>query len=619
MTDRLDRYFEEELAALLRRGSALSGKDAIGKRLGISRDQVADPHVARLLEGVAYLGARVQARLDDEFPELTEALLGVLYPHFLLPFPSCLMTQLSPMADHAVMSPIAKETTLLVGRDSRTQCRFTTTAAVDVWPIRVEGTVASGLPLPPLKNPLAEGANGAIRLTLSCLDPNMTFDSLMRTNPKSAGIAPLRLHLRGRSAREIYQLLSTAVLSVAIADGPADRNPVCLGPEALAQGGFAPADALIPWPDQGAAGFRHLLEYFAFPEKFLCVDLHGLDRSVLTGRGNTLDVFIYLRDAPGDLERAIVPDCFGLFCVPAVNLFARRCEPVTLDGTRTEYPVDPSRTGLEGLEVWTVDEVRETLPDGSARWWSRLFGTAGRSDKPEYDVIRRPARGGLAGEEVVIGVVAPKSVPKKPERSQLAILARCTNRDLPAALDSEPPLRPEGNLLGVASIRSLGAATPPGRRKEREVRDARGAQTGARRGAGQRDWYLISHLAMNHLPLGGGGAGADMLREVVAMYDVLGSAETRAVVAAIVGVSSQASTARLPGAQRGVFCRGLDVTVEFDAKSWRGQHFLFAAVLDRFFAAQARVNSFVRTIVKLQGQREPVMRWPARAESRVLP
>ena len=139
MTNSLDRYFETELAALLAAGTALSGKDAIGRRLRISRDYVADPHVERLLEGVAYLGARVQARLDDEFPELTDALLGMLYPHMLLPFPACLMVQFHPKADLAQPVLVPEHSPLQVVKDiAGTRCRFRTAGPVTVWPIKLE-------------------------------------------------------------------------------------------------------------------------------------------------------------------------------------------------------------------------------------------------------------------------------------------------------------------------------------------------------------------------------------------------------------------------------------------------------------------------------------------------
>src|ERR1700759_5117102 len=100
MSDSLLPYYNQELAAIRSLAAEFAtAHPKIAGRLRLSSETVDDPHVERLLEGVAFLGARVQQRLDDEFPELTEALLGVLYPHYLAPFPSCAIAQFEPRPD----------------------------------------------------------------------------------------------------------------------------------------------------------------------------------------------------------------------------------------------------------------------------------------------------------------------------------------------------------------------------------------------------------------------------------------------------------------------------------------------------------------------------------------
>ena len=398
-------------------------------------------------------------------------------------------------------------------------------------------------------------------------------------------------------------------MSVAFADGPADAAAMFRGPDCLSAGGFATSDALIPWPVHGAAGFRHLLEYFALPDKFLCIDLHGADSRALLGCGNSLDVFVYLRDLPAGLEGTVSAANFGLFCAPAVNLFHQRCEPVELDGTRTEYPVDPTRTGLRGMEVWNVEEVRETALDGTVRPWRRVFGRrdagAGDPAEPGYLVMRRPARGGLTGDETTLAVVKPDAGPAEAGRSQLAIRALCTNRDVPAELpfgEGEPALEAERGLTGVAAIRPLTAATRTGRPPP----------------ARQRAWHLLSHFAMSHLLLTGDEAGVAALRELLGLYDLRGTSDTRAAIGALVHISAKSVAARLPGARPGMFCRGTEVTLEFSAAEWGGRLFLFGAVLERFLAAQAGANSFVRTTIMRRGHPDAIMRWPPRADTRRL-
>src|SRR6202044_773100 len=95
---------ERELDAIKRLAAEFADTHPrIAGRLRLTADAVDDPHVARLLEGVAFLAGRVHHRLDDEFPELTDALLGVLYPHYLAPFPSAAIAQLHAQPDGSAL------------------------------------------------------------------------------------------------------------------------------------------------------------------------------------------------------------------------------------------------------------------------------------------------------------------------------------------------------------------------------------------------------------------------------------------------------------------------------------------------------------------------------------
>jgi type VI secretion system protein ImpG len=135
----------------------------------------------------------------------------------------------------------------------------------------------------------------------------------------------------------------------------------------------------------------------------------------------------------------------------------------------------------------------------------------------------------------------------------------------------------------------------------------------------RRFWRLVSHLSLGHLSVVGGEEGAAALREVLRLYDFRDTAETRAAIAGLVGVSAKPGSARVPGARAGAFCRGLDVTLEFDRNAWAtGGHYLLASVIDRFLALHATVNSFVRTSVVLRGRSGRAAGWPARAGMRVL-
>jgi type VI secretion system protein ImpG len=609
MSDGFEALFAREYAALITLAAELP--EGVARQLRISRERVSDPHVERLLEGVAYLGARVQARLDDEYPELTDGLLSILYPQMLAPMPSSMLVKITPGKDLRRLLRIEPHTPLRSAKIDGVACRFRTVAPVTVWPIEVESFRLTGRPLPEPAHPLAPNAAGLLRLSLRTLDRGIGFCDLVQGAQTDPG--PLRLYFTGgASAMALYRLICNHTIAVTYAnladDGVTDPDRLLMDGAAVVPGGFAPDEALIPWPETGFSGFRLLTEYFTMPEKFLCVDLHGLPRRARTA-GNGIDISLYLDQMPEELARSVDARQVALGCVPAVNLFSRRCEPIDLDWTQTEYRLEADRAAPASMEVWSIEEVREGEADGSSRLWRRLFRrdlANGGSDQPGYLPVVRPAPRSIGGTETFLAVDAPGFDPARNRRSRLSVQALCTNRNLPELLPfgrEGTPLEAEAGIAGNPAVAAVTPPTPTLRPPER----------------GSRGWQLISQLAMSHLSLVGGQAGAETLREILRVYDLRRSAETAATIAGLLAVRSTEGVARLPGRRPGVFCRGTDIELTFKPEAWRtGGAFLFASVLEQFLRLHATVNSFVRTTVVLPGQKDAVARWPARSGTREL-
>ena len=608
MSDNFLPYYDRELNAIRTLAAEFAeANPKIAGRLRLSADAVDDPHVARLLEGVAFLAARVHHRLDDEFPELTDALLGALYPHYLAPVPSCAIAQFTAAADAqgAVTVPAGRALDTEPVRGET--CRYRTSAPVDVWPVEIEAARLSGLPLAAPANPRAVGRDGSravsvLRLTLRCTAPTMTMTLL--------GLDRLRLFLRAAPnvSLPLYELLCAHVLSVALADGPNDPAPVILPRDHLKPIGFAPEEALLPWPARSFSGFRLLTEYFAFPEKFLFLDLLGLDAKTLVAAGPRMDVFVYLDRSLAELERVVDADSLATGCTPIVNLFPQRCDPVPLDHLATEYRVEPDRRRPGALEVWAIDRVRETRSDGTQRPWApfyRLAASSMQESPAGFYTVRRRASATLPGSDVLLGPYEPGFDPEAEGNAVLSVDALCTNRDLPSELPfggGHPRLTLVEGIASIAAVACITAPTVPLRPPLREA----------------GFWRLVSHLNLGHLSVVGGEDGAHALREVLRLYDLRQTAESAAAIEGLVGVSSQPGTARLPGGRAGSFCGGLVVSVEFDPRAWGGGLYLLAAVLDVFLALHATVNSFVRTRAVLRGRSGHVAAWPARAGARTL-
>lgn len=607
MSEALLPYYNRELEALRKlAGEFADAYPRVATRLRLTADSVDDPFVERVLEGVAFLAGRVQHRLDDEVPELTDALLEMLSPHLLAPVPSMTTLRLSPPPEISGRITVPKGLLVETEPVRGEPVRFSTSHAVDLWPLRLETAKLMGLPLVAPANPRAQGANACLRLVFRTPKPDMQIAKL--------GLDRLRLHVRGvgQVATALLELLCSATLSVALADGPGDSRPTILGADALQAAGMEADEASLPWPRRAFAGHRLVTEYFAFPEKFLYLDLTGLDARTMVQESDRLEIFIYLSRSVADLERGVSAENFALFCTPAINLFPQRCESIALDGSLSEWPIIADSRRPSALEVYSIEQVRESRPDGKRRH-VLPFHRVGRAEADEAETtpfnfiaLRRSAPLPLSGTQTTLMLRDMAFDPAMPSDGTLSIDALCCNRDLPAMLPfggGQPRLRLAEGSAPVSHIECLSAPTPT-LRPELHQRSA---------------WKLVSHLALNHLSIVGGDQGAMALREILRLHDLRDTAETRAALGSLMSVEARPGVARLPGGRPGAFARGLDVTLVFDPQGWSaGGLFLLSAVLARFLSLQVSINAFVRTNVVLRGRSDLVARFPPRSGTRPL-
>lgn len=606
MTDDLLLHYNRELLNIRRAAASFAAENPrIAARLRLSEDAIEDPHVGRLIEAFAYLTARVRQKLDDDFPELTDAFLNVLYPHFERPVPSLSILQMEPSAEMAEPHVVPRGSLIDTEAVDGEACRFATTSEVTLHPVSIKLASLSGRPIVAPETSRATNAAACLRLTLEMTQPDATFG---KNGPES-----LRFFLRGQPqlVYPLYELLLNDALAVAFAEGANDPAPVVLDAAALSPIGFAEDEGLLPYGSASHIGFRILTEYFAFPEKFLFVDLTFPDRAALAAKGRTLDVFVYLKKPWPALERSVTASTFALGCTPIVNLFPQTAEPVMLDRRSPEYRVTPDARRSRALEVYSIEDVQAIDPDGKRSPIRPFYGLdhavdpADAGDDGWWLATRTEGDPDNPGSEVSLSIVDLDFRPNIPSDGVLTIETLCLNRNLPERLPfggGHPEMRMVEPSPLVGAMRMLTAPTPTLRNLNRE--------------AGR--WRLISHLSLNHLSLVSDG-GLAALREMLTLYDFHNSAETRALIEGIVGVSSKMGTARVRAAGQSVFCRGIDVALTFDESNFSGNGvYLMASVLERFLGLYASVNSFSRLTAAVKGRSEVMKTWPARAGDHVL-
>jgi len=600
MSDDLLSHYNRELAYLRRLGAEFAEQHPkIAGRLRMSADVVEDPHVSRLQEGVAFLNARIRKKLDDEFPELTDGLLGHLYPHYLAPIPSMAIVQFKSERDLAETRIVPAGTEMLSEPVSDQRCGFRTTQPAQLLPVAIERVALSGRPLIGPISP--SGAVGVLRMSLAGLSRETSFSKLQ--------LDFFRFFIRGPQAQalQLYELILNNTVAVAVARPTDDREPLVLGASAIRPVGFEADEGMLPYPARSALGYRLLTEYFAFPEKFLFFDVAGIGPKLASVKEGKVDLFFYVSRFAPELQRTTSADSFALGCAPIVNLFAKRAEPLPVTGASSEYQIIPDSRQVGGLEVYSVDRVSisSQLNGGAPINLSPIYGPthadAVRVETRFWHAARRRSGRSDGVSDIYLSFVDLELDPSMPPNSVASVETTCSNGPLPAKLPfggGHPILRLVGDASGVAAVACLTPPTAPPRLPSRD----------------EGAWRLISHLALNHLSLVQQAAGPEPLREILRLYDFRDAPETRAMINSLIGVEARRSAARAPNRAMGVVCRGLDVTLEFDDEPTSGAGvFLLASVLERFLAHYASINSFVRLTAKVKGRAGVLRTWLPRA------
>jgi len=614
MSDELLPFYNREMAFLRQLGGEFADANRkIAGRLQLDASGSRDPHVERLIEAFAFLNARIRHKLDDDFPEVSESLLGILYPHYLAPLPSSAIVQFSLdrhkgqlATGYRINRGEALETEPVEGQS----CRYRTCYPVTLWPLEVKAAELRSAPWNAPASPFSSDATAVLRLALESFSEKVAVGQLELDH--------LRFFLRGQapSVYDLYELLLNKVLGVVVAQGPADPAPVVLGKDMIQPVGFAHEEGLWEYPLRSFWGYRLLSEYFGFPEKFLFLDFSGLTKRVRASLKQTLELFVYVRGHSRDLEKSVTRDTFQLGCTPIVNLFPQRAEPIELTHTQTEYRVVPDARRPLAHEVYSVNRVLATSPAGETKEFRPFFsvkhGRDLREERAFWHASRRPVER-TAGEpdsatEVYLSLVDLNFQPSELPHWTLDVETTCLNRNWHHRLTFGGG-RPYLQLVSAEAVARVTCLTAPTDTVRPDLRHG-------------TVWRLISHLSLNHLSLADDAEGAEALREILRLYSLYDFADLTATQATIEGVRSVRSrrvVGRVGGKIAGGFCRGLEVTLELDESKFTGGGvFLFASVLERFLGLYTSINSFTKTTVRTHQREEPLHAWPPRAGEQIL-
>jgi len=611
------QYYNLELQHLRQTAAEFAQEyPKIASRLALDpegKEVCPDPFVERLLEGFAYLTARVQLKLDAEFPRLTNSLLETVYPEYLSPTPSMAVVRFEPDFKNKALAGgylIPRGTTIRsmpVGKDAQTRCTYRSAHNLTLWPVQMRDAQYIDRNLLSLELPV-EDVGAAIL---------MTFDATAELTFADIPFEHITLFLRGTDN------LPSNIMEHILAQGTAVwvRDPMekQKGWRKLPKGSIRPVgldrtESLLPETPTTFEGYRLLMEYLAFPQRYLFLRIAGLSPGLVGLSGTSLEIAITLDRANPKLAPRINKTVFDMYCSPIINLFEKRTDRIDLSDRFSEFHVVVDRTRPVDFEVFSIKSVTGYGGvSGEEQEFRSFYQTrdAG-SASPAYYTIDRKRRllsdrekkfgrmSAYTGSEVYLSLVDSSSAPYSSNLEQLGVTALCTNRHLPLRIsqgDGAAEFAVELNGP-VKAVRCVSGPTEP--RPSFAI--------------GETAWRLISHLSLNYLSLmdTSEADGASSLRELLQLYLDPEDRSAQRLVDGVLSVRAKPILRRVPSPGVISFARGLEVTVVLDDEAFTGYGiFVFGMVLEQFFSKHVAINSFTETVIKSK-QRGEIIRWPAR-------
>ncbi|GJH36642.1 type VI secretion system baseplate subunit TssF [Paraburkholderia hospita] len=620
----LDYYNHELIYMRELAGEFARQHPKIAARLGMQGGEVADPYVERIIEAFCFMAARMQIRIDAEFPKFIGRLLEVIYPNYVAPTPSVSVTRIYPSAveGNLVKGFRVPRGTIFKTRKpkgEKTECRFRSGQDVVLYPLTI--TDARLTPIPPdvvgLDRYLSpeRQVRGALRLRFRTTNAVRIADL--------QGLVRLPIYLQGdeQVASHLFELLHAASIALVAGEpgqfGMPGKPLSVVTSDPVVHEGIGISEGLLPLTGSKFHGHNLLHEYFACPSRFYFFALNGLKEAFARVGGSEVEVIILL-DRPTDRLAGVVDvSHFALFCTPVINLFPKRTDQIEIP-PGGETRLVPSRLEPLDYEVFAIERVfGQKTSDSKEVEFRPLFQTLSNDEGNDgrYFSIRRERRliSGLArrygtrtpyiGTEVFVSLVDQHEAPYGPELRYLAVDAWVTNRELPLLV----PRNGADDLRGLEedAIESVGLIRPPSPPRppyaDREMA-----------------WRVIRQLNFNYLPFSdmdhreGGQGLRDLLRLFVADDDT----DRQREVEALLGVKTRPVNEMPPGNGPLVFGRGIECVLTVDETGFSGgSPYLLGLILEHYLARHVSMNSFTQTELHSM-QRGLVARWPVRMGTR---
>jgi type VI secretion system protein ImpG len=609
-------FYNQELKFIRETGAEFSKEyPKIAGRLGLDGFDCSDPYVERLLEGFAFLSARIHLKLDASFPKFTQHLMEQLFPTFLQPSPSMLIAQFNPDFEEGSLTEgvtIPHQTSLhsLLGKGEQTACEYRTSQEVTLWPIKLskaEYINAQELASYTTNTSLSYTPKSAISITLEAA-PGIVFSEI--------ALDSLMLHIRGTESFPLY--LFEALFKGYQGCLYKSESSLWRHQQAstkVTAHGYNKEDALLPYCNKQFDGFRLLKEYFSFAKRYLFLSIDELQATLSQCNDNKIQLLLLLDHNDARLENLVSAENFALHCTPAINLFPKRAERINVSRINNDFHIVPDKLRPLDFEVCTIENIKgfssgvepttAFLPlygadDAHTNKHNAYYTTSRDTRSLNVNQRKFGHRSSYIGTEVHLSIVDPKNAPFAESLRQLSIDTLCCNRDLPLMM----PLGKGKTDFTIdtgapcESVRCVGEPTRPN----------------SPLSEGNVAWDLINQLSINFL----GITDDESTSALTKLKTLLGlmmnkndHAQTKQIDG-IIALKTKQVTSRLPFAGPICFGRGVEIQISVDELAYEGNSiFMLGMILDQFFAQYVSINSFTQLVLN-SSDRGEIHRWPIR-------
>lgn len=582
----IKQYFQDEMSFLHEQGKEFVG--LYPKLASFLAEESSDPDVERLLEGFAFLTARLRQKVEDQFPEITHSVLNLLWPNYLRSIPSISMMKFTPLEDSITGRKIIEKGTEVCSEEvENTICEFRTTSELPVYPLLIAEV-----------NDLHTRRTSTISLTLK------TFEGLPLNQLE---LSDLEFYL-GDEYSQSSSLYLWFFRYLKDIDIEIDGNFLKVPVDSLHPSGLDNDQGILPYQDNVFYGYRLLQEFFAFPEKFLFIKLLDLGEYFQDKIcGEFVLHFKFERPLPKEIRVGF--QTMQLFCCPAINLFSIGADPIKMDGTRNTYPITPKRNSPGHYEVFSVDCVEGWIMNEGGNMTADTGSEYHDFESFRHDIecvhdrriiyykvrIKESIR--RAGTEHDIAFVYEDEKEALKASDVISLDLTCSNSTLPLDLnvgDLDKPTLKSPTFVGFTNITKPSPPIPP-------ILD------------GSLFWRLISNLSLNYVSL----LDKDALITILSTYD-FPSHQDR--------LSEQTSKRRYQGIKsltteptdvlfKGLPIRGLITHIEMDENYFlsEGDMYLFSTVLAEFFSQYSSINSFhILNVTNIKNKESYQWQWDAK-------